>query len=106
MRISRNQLFVLLFLAETREVELTSNQIADAIEGVGRSGVYEAVGALQRAGLISARWDNSTGRRRRLLQVNADGLKAIEEETSDRERVRTAGRLVAAPHPLGSPATR
>lgn len=91
MRISRNQLLVLLFLAETRESEVTSNQIADTISGVGRSAVYEAVGALQRAGLVSARWDEETGRRRRLLRVNVDGLRAIDEEAAQRARVSQAG---------------
>ena len=90
--ISGNQLKVLLFLAATREIELTSNQIAEGLESVPRSGVYEAVGALQRAGLISARWGERRGRRRRVLRTNASGLKAIAADAVEREQASAAGR--------------
>lgn len=91
--ISGNQLKVLLFLAETRESELTSNEIAEGLrDQVSRSGVYEAVGALQRAGLISARWAERRGHRRRVLRANAYGSKAIANEAAERKRASAAGR--------------
>jgi DNA-binding PadR family transcriptional regulator len=79
MRLARNQFQVLSLLADAEE-ELAGITLADAVGGIGRSSVYAALAALQRDGLVSARWDVSGSHPRRMFKITAEGLRAHAEE--------------------------
>ena len=84
MGLAKNQNSVLEIL-EATDAEMTAADIADAIGGLARSSAYSAVGALQRMGLITARWDHSSYPRR-LLGINDEGRQSLARE----RMVRTA----------------
>ena len=79
MKLARNQYQVLRYLA-TRSEEIAGIDVADAMGGVGRSSVYAALAALQRDGIIDARWDHSGSHPRRLVRINGAGRQALASE--------------------------
>jgi DNA-binding PadR family transcriptional regulator len=74
-RLSRNQLDILALLAQT-DRELAAIEVADAIGGFRRSSVYAALAALQRDGLVAARWDVDGVRPQRKYVLTARGHDA------------------------------
>jgi DNA-binding PadR family transcriptional regulator len=74
-RLSRNQLDILTLLAQA-DRELAGIEVADAIGGLGRSSVYAALAALQRDGLVTARWDVDGIRPRRKYALTSMGRQA------------------------------
>ena len=60
--------------------ELAGIDIAGQIDELGRSSVYAALAALQRDGLVDARWDHSGSHPRRMLQISAAGRSVILDE--------------------------
>jgi DNA-binding PadR family transcriptional regulator len=48
--------------------------------GLGRSSVYAALAALQRDGLVAARWDHSASHPRRLVRITARGRRVLAEQ--------------------------
>ncbi len=79
MALARNQLRVLAHLAALH-VEVAGIAVADAVGELGRSSVYAALAALQRDGLIEARWDLTASHPRRLLRINPAGRQALAAE--------------------------
>ncbi len=79
MALARNQFLVLDYLV-AQPGELAGIDVADAIAVLGRSSVYAALAALQRDGLIEARWDHSASHPRRLVRVNGAGREALAAE--------------------------
>ena len=77
--LARNQSRILAFLLASRG-EISGIEIADAVPQIDRSSVYAAVAALQRDGLIDARWDLDGSHPRRLLRINARGRQALAVE--------------------------
>jgi DNA-binding PadR family transcriptional regulator len=88
-RLSRNQLDALTLLAQA-DHELAAIEVADVIGGLGRSSVYAALAALQRDGLVTARWDVDGIRPRRKFALTligrqvwaAGGMVAQKEQQS------------------------
>jgi DNA-binding PadR family transcriptional regulator len=74
-RLSRNQLDILALLAQAGH-ELAAIEFADAIGGLRRSSVYVALAALQRDGLVAARWDVDGIRPRRKFALTPIGREA------------------------------
>ena len=83
MALARNQYIVLNYLADL-PAEVAGIEIADGIEGSGRSSVYAALAALQRDGLLDARWDHGGSHPRRLVQINGAGRTALRAEQAIR----------------------
>jgi len=81
MRLPRNQLDVLTLLAGA-EREVAGVEIADAIGGLKRSSAYAALAALQRDGMVGARWDVTGTRPRRMYKITALGGKALAVDQS------------------------
>ena len=87
MALSRNQATVLESLS-AHGGELSGLELADVIGSLARSSVYAALSALQRDGLVDARWDMSESHPRRMVKINKNGLAAIaaaEREASERQ---------------------
>jgi len=78
MALARNQIRVLGFLTEAK-VELPGIEVADEIGGLARSSAYAALAALQRDGLVSARWDTSGSHPQRMFKITAEGARAFVE---------------------------
>ena len=87
MTLARNQHRVLDFLA-TREREVAGIEIAAALGGLARSSAYAALAALQRDGLVRARWDLDGPHPRRLVRISAEGRRAIAGERATARRPR------------------
>ncbi len=79
MGLAKNQYRVLDLLARTPG-ELAGIDIAGQIDELGRSSVYAALAALQRDGMVDARWDHSGSHPRRMLQISAAGRSVILDE--------------------------
>ena len=79
MALARNQFLVLDYLA-AQPGELAGIDVADAVAPLGRSSVYAALAALQRDGLVDARWDHSASHPRRLVRINGAGREALAAE--------------------------
>lgn len=79
MGLARNQYRVLGYLA-ARGGDTAGIDVANAIEGLGRSSVYAALAALQRDGFVDARWDHSQPHPRRLVRINSDGRQVLAAE--------------------------
>ena len=90
MSLARNQFRVLTYLA-ARQREIAGVEVADGLESVGRSSVYAALAALQRDGLVTARWDLSGSHPRRMMQISGSGRQALTDERRTDARLR-AGR--------------
>lgn len=86
MGLAKNQLVVLSLLAEDGD-EHAGIELANAVGGIGRSSVYAALAALQRDGMVSARWDVTGSRPQRLFQITAAGSRALAEEQAELRRV-------------------
>jgi DNA-binding PadR family transcriptional regulator len=56
---------------------------SDALFDLPEGTLYPALHRLERAGLISGRWSEVNGRRRRVYQLTAKGRRAREEQHSD-----------------------
>lgn len=56
--------------------------------------VYPALYRLEAGGLITSRWDTSTGRRRRIYRLTRPGRKALEQQTKEWQRFTAAVRSV------------
>lgn len=93
MAPSRNQSTVLNALAENRG-ELSGLELTDIIGSLGRSSVYAALSALQRDGLVDARWDFSESHPRRMVRVNENGLAALSDSERQASERRTRARRV------------
>jgi DNA-binding PadR family transcriptional regulator len=74
--LARNQVSVLDLLLEA-DREMAGIEVADAIGGLGRSSAYAALAALQRDGLVDARWDLEGPHPRRLFRINSTGRDAL-----------------------------
>jgi DNA-binding PadR family transcriptional regulator len=48
--------------------------------------VYPALHRLERAGLLSSRWSDETGRKRRIYEITKHGLQALGAYQSDWQR--------------------
>ncbi len=79
MGLAKNQYLVLDFLAG-QPAELAGIEVADQIGRMGRSSVYAALAALQRDGLVEARWDHSASHPRRMVTISAAGRTALAGE--------------------------
>lgn len=79
MNVSKNQLYVLRLLTSLKG-EKSASEIADAADELSRSSLYAAIAALQRDGLIEARWDVSGARPRRRFRVTSAGVRVFEAE--------------------------
>jgi DNA-binding PadR family transcriptional regulator len=79
MALARNQQRVLSYLT-TIESETAGIDVADGIDELGRSSVYAALAALQRDGMIAARWDHSASHPRRMVKISGAGRQALVEE--------------------------
>lgn len=64
-------------IAETLRVR--SGQTFDLAEGT----LYPALHRLQRAGLLSSRWSEHSGRRRRVYQLTVKGQRSLAKRRSD-----------------------
>lgn len=91
MALSRNQATVLDALAANGG-ELSGLDLADVIGSLARSSVYAALSALQRDGLVDARWDMTESHPRRLVKINKGGLAAIAASVRDTEERRARAR--------------
>jgi DNA-binding PadR family transcriptional regulator len=85
--ISRNQSTVLDALAASGG-ELSGLELADLIGTLARSSVYAALSALQRDGLVDARWDLTESHPRRMVRINKSGLAAINAAANDSANLR------------------
>ena len=56
-----------------------SQEVLDLPEGT----VYPVLHRLERAGLLSSKWDDETGRRRRVYQLTKAGRTAMRQQTED-----------------------
>ena len=56
-----------------------SQEVFDLPEGT----VYPVLHRLERAGLLSSKWDDETGRRRRVYQLTKAGRRAMRQQTED-----------------------
>jgi transcriptional regulator len=56
-----------------------SHEVFDLPEGT----VYPVLHRLERAGLLSSKWDDETGRRRRVYQLTKAGRTAMRQQTED-----------------------
>ncbi len=83
MTLARNQQRVLSYLT-TMERETAGIDVADGIDELGRSSVYAALAALQRDGMIEARWDHSGSHPRRMVRISGAGREALVEEWQHR----------------------
>ena len=91
MTAPRNQRRVLEFLA--RQVEPVAGiEVADALGGLARSSAYAALAALQRDGLVSARWDVSASHPRRLVRITALGRRELAREAAVEQAVHKPSR--------------
>lgn len=45
--------------------------------------VYPALHRLEKAGLLSSKWDDGSGRRRRVYEITRTGRKALESQRRD-----------------------
>ena len=94
MALSRNQSTVLDALAENGG-ELSGLDLAAIIGSLGRSSVYAALSALQRDGLVDARWDFMESHPRRMVRINENGLAALAaSERQAAERRARARRII------------
>lgn len=96
MALARNQYRVLQYLAG-QPGEIAGIEIADGLDALGRSSVYAALAALQRDGLVGARWDHSASHPRRLVRLNGAGERALVAEREaqarfDEPRAKAKGR--------------
>ncbi len=95
MGLARNQRRVLELLAAS-EQELAGIEVAEALGGMARSSAYAALAALQRDGLVRARWDlEGASHPRRLVRISAEGRRALvraaaAEPSPRRRRARRA----------------
>ena len=89
MALARNQQRVLSYLT-TIEGEAAGIELADGIDELGRSSVYAALAALQRDGLIEARWDHSESHPRRLVRISGAGREALLDEWQRRPAIELA----------------
>lgn len=89
MALSRNQATVLDALAANGG-ELSGLDLADVIGSLARSSVYAALSALQRDGLVDARWDMTESHPRRMVRINKRGLASIAaaSQEADERRLR------------------
>jgi DNA-binding PadR family transcriptional regulator len=71
-RLSRNQLDILTLIVQA-DRDLAAIEVADAIGGLGRSSAYATLAALQRDGLVTARWELDGIRPRRKYALTAIG---------------------------------
>ncbi len=103
MALSRNQATVLDALAENGG-ELSGLELAEVIGSLGRSSVYAALSALQRDGLVDARWDFSESHPRRMVRINKCGLSAIANAerlaAERRDRARRLSKSAGTPDSL------
>lgn len=91
MAFSRNQATVLDALAENRG-ELNGLELADIIGSLGNSSVYAALSALQRDGLVDARWDFSESHPRRMIKINENGIAALSDSQQQANERRARAR--------------
>ena len=88
MALAKNQLRVLCLLAESLargQEEMAGIEVADAIGGLGRSSAYAALAALQRDGMVKARWalpdeeEDTRGGCSKISPVGQTALRATEQ---------------------------
>ena len=82
MALPKNQFTVLGMLADAKE-EMAGIDLADQVGGIGRSSVYAALAALQRDGLVSARWEVTGPRPKRYFKITAEGQRALVESAEE-----------------------
>jgi transcriptional regulator len=80
-------------IAET--VRERSRQTFDLAEGT----LYPALHRLQRGGLLSSRWTEQSGRRRRVYQLTAKGQQALAKRRGDWREFARAMHAVAGARP-------
>src|SRR5258708_12617099 len=83
-------------IAETLRVR--SRQAFDLPEGT----LYPALHRLERSALLSSRWSDESGRRRRVYQLTAKGRRPLEQRRRERRDFRRAGHALA-PGPTSPP---
>ena len=60
--------------------------------------LYPALHRLERAGLLSSRWSESTGRRRRVYQITAKGERTLARQHAEwRDFARAVHAVVGSP---------
>lgn len=72
------------------ELRRRSKEAFDLPEGT----VYPALHRLEKAGALRSRWDDSTGRRRRVYEVTATGRRALAGQRRDWAAFSEAVRFV------------
>ncbi len=85
MALSKLQLQILDILTE-EDREMAGIEIANRVGGIRRSGVYAGLAALQRDGLVSARWDYTEAHPRRMFRLTDNGRRARQIAERDQQR--------------------
>jgi DNA-binding PadR family transcriptional regulator len=62
----------------------TLRERSDGAFDLPEGAVYPALHRLERAGLVSSRWSDESGRRRRVYQLTRSGRTALERHHEDR----------------------
>ena len=91
MSLSKNQAITLDALA-VHGGELCGLDLAEIIGSLARSSVYAALSALQRDGLVDARWDMSESHPRRMVTISEQGLKALSASRLELRAAKTRAR--------------
>src|SRR5687768_3874872 len=85
-------------------VEELKRRTGDALD-IPEGTVYPALHRLQRAGLLTSRWDETSGRRRRVYALTGGGRRAVREKRLEWQAFASAvqgvlgERTVAWPNP-------
>ena len=75
-----------------------AGNVTDAVIDLPEGTIYPALHRLERAGLLTSRWDEVGGRRRRSYSLTAGGKKAAREKRREWSAFAlTVQRVVGAP---------
>lgn len=83
------------------ELRARSGETFDLPEGT----VYPALYRMERAGLLTSRWESPDGRRRRTYRITKRGRAALVEQTRDWHNFATAMNQVLKGEPWLTPTT-
>lgn len=79
MSLPANQSTLLVTLA-TRAKFTCGIELAEELPEMARSSVYAALAALQRKGLLDARWDHQQSHPRRMVRISEAGRAVLAAE--------------------------
>ena len=81
--------------AVIEELKRRTGDALDLPEGT----VYPALHRLQKAGLLSSSWDDTTGRRRRVYSLTTGGTRAVKDKRHEWQAFAAAVQGVLKPWP-------